>query len=132
MLLFDTCVITDAMCGREIAAAVLTEVAEDAPHPPQQHLSFRTPAGAPPGGDRADAMAGVEHILCHIATLPFDDHAAEEAALIRRELELRGEMIDDMDTLIAGTAVAHGCEVITRNQCHFQQLRHLRVRSCWR
>lgn len=130
MKLLDTCVIIDALRGHEMASAILTEVAEDERPVYVSTITRYELLQALPRGDRGHRqVAAVEHILRTIATLDFDDHAAEEAARISQELRAAGTPIGQLDTMIAGTAVAHGCEVVTRNERHFQRVKHLRVQS---
>lgn len=59
--------------------------------------------------------------------LPFDGAAAAEAARLRVRLESAGAPIGPLDTLIAGTALAHGAIVVTRNLREFGRIEGLRV-----
>lgn len=59
--------------------------------------------------------------------LPFDEPAAAEAARVRVRLESLGAPIGPLDTLIAGTALAHGAVVVTRNIREFGRIEGLRV-----
>jgi len=43
-------------------------------------------------------------------------------AEIRRELRAGGQLIDDMDLLIAATALEQGCILVTRNRRHFERV----------
>lgn len=61
------------------------------------------------------------------ATLPFGASEAETAARVRNELERRGEPIGPLDTLIAGTALAHGAILVTRNTREFGRVQGLRI-----
>jgi tRNA(fMet)-specific endonuclease VapC len=61
--------------------------------------------------------------------LPFGQGEAECAARVRADLELRGEGIGPMDTLIAGTALAHQGTLITRNLREFERIVNLPVQS---
>jgi len=61
--------------------------------------------------------------------LHFGQSEAECAARIRADLELRGEGIGPMDTLIAGTALAHQGTLITRNLREFERIANLPVQS---
>lgn len=60
-------------------------------------------------------------------TLPFDDVCADQAARIRATLERQGTPIGPIDTLIAGTALAHGLTLVTRNTREFQRVPGLAV-----
>lgn len=62
-----------------------------------------------------------------VRVLPFDQNAARESARIRAFLETRGEPIGPMDTLIAGTALAAGATLVTRNVSEFERVPGLRT-----
>ncbi len=57
----------------------------------------------------------LDEVLSVITVIPFADAEARQAAEIRAALESRGMPIGPMDTLIAGTAMAHGATLVTRN-----------------
>jgi len=59
--------------------------------------------------------------------LPLDRTALEHAANIYADLKRRGELIGEIDILIAGTALAHGMGVATRNVAHFSRIANLHV-----
>ena len=61
----------------------------------------------------------LDELLSVIAVIPFGSAEAREAAEIRAALEARGTPIGPMDTLIAGTAKAHGATLVTRNVVEF-------------
>jgi len=54
--------------------------------------------------------------------LPFTHAAAVCAADIWADLEPRGSLIGEMDTLIAGIALSEGLAVATHNTSHFQRV----------
>jgi len=57
----------------------------------------------------------------------LDRVAAQEAAQISQALRVRGELIEEADILIAGTARARGLVVITHNVRHFRRIEGLEV-----
>lgn len=59
--------------------------------------------------------------------LPFDETAAREAAIVRRVLEQAGTPIGPLDTLIAGTALAHSATLVTHNTREFARIPGLKV-----
>jgi tRNA(fMet)-specific endonuclease VapC len=63
--------------------------------------------------------------LCIVWDL--DRLAAQEAARISQALRARGELIEEADILIAGTARARGLAVITHNVRHFSRIEDLVV-----
>jgi len=63
----------------------------------------------------------------HIAILPFDSEAASRAAHVSVALEKAGYKIGPLDTLIAGTALAHGATLVTHNTDEFSRVPGLRT-----
>jgi tRNA(fMet)-specific endonuclease VapC len=61
------------------------------------------------------------------ASLPFDDRCADEAGLIRLDLERSGRPIGPNDLLIAATARAHDLVLVTANTREFGRVPGLRV-----
>ena len=74
-------------------------------------------------------LAGLRRFLAPIQSLPFDDRAAEEYGLIRADLERTGTPIGPNDLLIAATARAHDCILVTRNTREFTRIVGLRVEN---
>jgi tRNA(fMet)-specific endonuclease VapC len=68
-----------------------------------------------------DALLEVVHIL------PFDERAASASAELRAQLEKAGSGIGPIDTLIAGTALAHSATLVTHNTKEFSRVRGLRL-----
>lgn len=71
------------------------------------------------GARRSTRVAENLHVLQRffqpLISLPFDDHCAEQYGLIRAELERTGQLIGGNDMLIAATAKAHDCVLVTHN-----------------
>lgn len=65
----------------------------------------------------------------HFTILPFRAHA--EYGSIRASLEKRGKRLDDMDVLIAATAVRESIILLSDNRKHFSRIPHLKTDS-WR
>lgn len=53
---------------------------------------------------------------------PLDGVAAEQAAVLAAQRQIRGYNVDLRDTLIAGIALAHGARLATRNVRHFNDI----------
>lgn len=62
-----------------------------------------------------------------IQVLPFHQREAKAAADIRADLERQGAPIGPYDTLIAGTALAHGAILVTHNTKEFDRIEALRT-----
>src|SRR5438477_466651 len=88
----------------------------------------------PRGGDACTCMytgrmrTTIElDLLAALSTLPLDEAAADEAAAIRRTLELAGTAIGMGDSLIAGIVRLHGATLLTRNRRHFDKVEGLQL-----
>ncbi len=66
-------------------------------------------------------------LLRLVRLLSFDESAARAAAGIRAQLEQAGAGIGPMDTLIAGTALAHSATLVTHNTREFGRVLGLSV-----
>ena len=66
-------------------------------------------------------------LLDAVTVLPFDIDSARRAARLRARLERQGTPIGPMDTLIAGTALAHNATLVTHNTAEFQRIPELQV-----
>jgi tRNA(fMet)-specific endonuclease VapC len=69
----------------------------------------------------------VHDLLAALLTLPLDQPAADEAAEIRRTLDLAGASIGMGDSLIAGVVRFHDAHLVTRNRRHFDRVRGLKL-----
>lgn len=77
--------------------------------------------------ERRRAQLG--ELLAWVEVLPFGALESRCSALIRADLEKRGEPIGPMDALIAGTAFAHDALLITRNLREFGRIPGLRLEN---
>ncbi len=64
----------------------------------------------------------LRRLLSVTAVLPFDERAAARAAAVRLDLERRGLTIGPYDLMIAGTALAYGCTLVTNNVAEFSRV----------
>jgi tRNA(fMet)-specific endonuclease VapC len=67
----------------------------------------------------------LDELLRWARVLPFARAEARTAAKIRAELERNGSPVGPLDTLIAGTALAHGATLVTRNVKEFGRIEGL-------
>jgi len=72
--------------------------------------------------------AWVEDVLAAFPVLPFDLRVARHHARLWADLRASGQMGGVHDLLIAATALANGCSVLTDNEDHFARIRGLAVR----
>lgn len=61
--------------------------------------------------------------------LELDGRRARAAARIRRDLRLKGKLIDDFDILIAATALTEQVWLVTNNTQHFRHIEGLRLEA---
>ena len=66
-------------------------------------------------------------LLDAVSVLPFDHGSASEAARVRADLEKVGRPIGPLDTLIAGTTLAHRATLVTHNTGEFRRVPKLTV-----
>jgi len=78
--------------------------------------------------DPSPARAAVDTMLAHeVEVIPFDTDCAEEFGRLRAALRHRGTSVDNMDLLIAATALAYDLTLVTHNTAHFANIPGLRV-----
>jgi tRNA(fMet)-specific endonuclease VapC len=77
--------------------------------------------------DPQDTVAGLRDFLSDFAILPLTDPIAEHFARLRAALRQQGQLIPDMDLLIAATALEADLTLVTRNARHFERIRELRL-----
>lgn len=69
----------------------------------------------------------LETLVSSISVLPFGQPEAHAASEIRADLESQGTPIGPFDTLIAGTALAYGATLVTRNIKEFKRVKALKL-----
>jgi len=108
---------------QRLAATPLSELA--VPAVVVYELEFGTLGSANPTQRRRDLRLLLSSMDMNI--LPFDRKAAEQAARVRHELEKAGKKIGPLDTLIAGTVLAHGAILVTNNVGEFSRVAGLEI-----
>lgn len=86
-------------------------------------LEFGTLRSRNPAARRRE----LDRLLSVLTVLPFDGPAADRAARLRFDLERAGSKIGPLDTLIAGTALAHGATLVTHNTREFSRVPGLQL-----
>jgi tRNA(fMet)-specific endonuclease VapC len=61
--------------------------------------------------------------------LPLTEKSVTISSEIYAELRKEGNPLDDIDLLIAGTAIANNMILVTRNKHHFERIRRLEVEN---
>lgn len=98
-----------------------------AQHPPREValpavVLFELEVGLAKSDAGARRRRQLQEVLRWMRLLPFAAQEARSAARIRAELERAGTPIGPLDCLIAGTAVAHGGILVTRNTREFRRV----------
>lgn len=88
---------------------------------------FELETGIAKSRDSSRRRQQLDHLLQAVMVLPFGVEEAKTSAALRARLELEGHPIGPMDTLIAGTALAHRGVLVTRNLREFQRVPGLSV-----
>ena len=77
--------------------------------------------------DAGSQLAAYRQFLSQFAMLPLSDPIAEIFASVRSDLRRVGNLIPDLDLLIAATALHHDVTLVTRNLRHFDRIAGLRT-----
>ncbi len=72
--------------------------------------------------DPKEAEAVFRTFLRLADVLPLNRSIMRQFASVRRHLRSRGQLIQDMDMLIAATALHHNLILMTRNLSHFERI----------
>lgn len=75
------------------------------------------------------AHSKLDFFLSPMRILPFDEQAAAEAARLRAHLDRQGRPIGDLDSLIAGHALALDLVLVSNNLREFERVPDLRVEN---
>jgi tRNA(fMet)-specific endonuclease VapC len=69
----------------------------------------------------------IHEILSKFNVIAFDDTSAKIYGEIRTELEKSGQPLDNMDILIAASALKTGAILVSHNKKHFSKIKGLKV-----
>lgn len=126
MFVLDANVIIHAFKGKGGVAARLAATSPSRIGIPTVVL-FEVECGVIDSTNAAMRRMQVNEMVAVCRVLPFDEHTAVVAAALRRDLEKAGCKIGPIDTLIAGTALAHGATLVTHNTDEFQRVPGLKI-----
>lgn len=73
--------------------------------------------------------AAIAALAALVPVVGWESEAAEIAAAIRSDLEVRGMSIGVMDALIAGAALAEECTLVTNSTALFSRISGLRIEN---
>ncbi len=69
------------------------------------------------------------YTISHLITWHLDQKSAERGGEIHGKLTKEGQMIDSIDSMIAGIALISGERVLTRNTKHFSKIAGLKTET---
>lgn len=90
---------------------------------------FEIEAGIAKSDDAGRRRSQLDEAVSTVQVLSFGRKEARSAARIRADLESAENPIGPYDVLIAGTALANGATLVTRNEREFQRVPGLSVES---
>lgn len=121
MILADTDVLIDYLLGIQPVASQIRSYAESNRLRTSAISCFELLSGA----DLSRRGDEVRKLVATIRVLPVDLESAALAAEVRKTLSAKGFSIGMGDCLIAGTTLANGLPLFTRNRKHFQHIPEL-------
>ena len=128
MICLDSDFIIDFFRGKEAVVAQMEKLKDDAPA-----VAAITAFEVLYGFFRRNEPAKVQAAIDFFSSLKILDttlEAANEAARIAGELARQGQMVNEFDSLIAGSMLANGCKSIaTSNVKDFGRIKEVSVRS---
>ncbi len=70
-------------------------------------------------------LQNIQIFLSKIKVIDFDETAADYFGKIKADLRQNGQLIEDLDILIASTVLSHGAVLVTNNTSHFSRIQEL-------
>ncbi len=92
-------------------------------------VAYELETGIAKSKDAEKRRGQLDQLYQVVAVLPFGMVEARAAAVLRARLERDGTPLGPMDTLIAGTALAHRGVLVTRNVREFGRVPGLSVQN---
>jgi tRNA(fMet)-specific endonuclease VapC len=124
--LVDSDWLINAMSGRPIALNTLDHLSASG-----LAVSIVTVAEIFEGAFSTDApeetLMAFRHFLSAFPQISLTDPIVERFARVRASLRRQGQLIPDMDLLIAATALEGDLTLVTRNVRHFDRIEDLKV-----
>jgi tRNA(fMet)-specific endonuclease VapC len=78
---------------------------------------------------RDERMESLNDFLAGVTVLSFTRETAVEFGKIRNALRKNGQLIGDIDTMIAATARVNHLTILTENTQHFSKIKELELHS---
>lgn len=74
-------------------------------------------------------LQAIQRLSTAITFIPLSNEAQQIFGRIKAALQKQGNLIEDMDILIAATAIAEDMTLVTNNQKHFQRISELKIEN---
>ncbi|MBA8667423.1 type II toxin-antitoxin system VapC family toxin [Holosporaceae bacterium 'Namur'] len=71
----------------------------------------------------------VNGVIGNLSAVPFNTSASKVFGELKAELKKKGELIADMDLMIAAIAVAGNYTLVTNNVKHFERIKNLKLEN---
>ena len=124
--LVDTDYVVEWLKGRPAAVQLLTSLRPDGLA--ISHITYgEVYEGIEYGRDRVATEHGFRQFLRGVTILPTTQAIMRRFAQVRGQLRAQGQLIGDMDLLIAATALASNRTLVTRNRRHFDRVPGLAI-----
>jgi tRNA(fMet)-specific endonuclease VapC len=78
---------------------------------------------------QAENLSHIKSFLDDMEIIDFDKRSAEVFARLKAELKQTGNIIADMDLMIASICVANHFTLVTNNTKHFQRIQELTIEN---
>ncbi len=78
---------------------------------------------------REDNLARLEVLLAALTVLPFDEASARRFGQLKANLEIKGEILADLDLQIASIALVNNLLLVTNNTDHFRRIEGLELEN---
>jgi len=79
--------------------------------------------------DSKNLIQKFREFVSYNTVLPLTLNSVEISTDIYKNLRKTGEIIDNVDILIAGIALSNNLELVTANEKHFKRIKRLKVRN---
>ena len=124
----DTSVIIDYLRGKEETVDLISSIQGDLAS------SYICLSELFEGVYRVKNRKSAKDVLLHFFTslttiFGLDERIAEKFGQIRKDLKVKGNIIEDLDIFIAATCIVYDLTLITHNKEHFSRVRDLKIYS---
>ena len=129
--LLDSDWVIDALRGRRASARARSRIEQLAPDGiaisviSLAELSVGPNLVEPSAQSRMEMLSFIEEFTL----LGVDTTTCEIFGRVKASLQLRGQLIDDFDTMIGATALQYDLTLLTNNTRHFERIEGLRIET---